>query len=254
MRLSAPPARTMSASLRSIRRNASPTACVPAAQAVVIVLLGPCALNASEMWAATMFGKYFRIHKGKRAPAPFWPKRLVSSLPSLSQASMSAGVNSGRSTGTRPVPITTPIRVGSSLSRSSPESWSPRPAAPTAKRMARDMIFMLLRCLAGIKGATSKSCTSAAILTGCPVASKLRMGPTPLVPFKQADQKASLPTPLGATTPRPVMTTLRIPAIPHRKDLHRDVRRRLRYNFRRSCGSFKGVTCSPFLRCPCLHW
>src|ERR1019366_7295156 len=61
-------------------------------------------------------------------------------------------------------------------------------------------------------GVTSKLFTSAAILTGCADASKLRIGPTPLMPFKQADQKASLPIPLGATTPRPVMTTLRISA------------------------------------------
>src|ERR1019366_9557833 len=59
-------------------------------------------------------------------------------------------------------------------------------------------------------GATSKLCTSAAILTGCAVASKERIGPTPLLPFKQADQKASRPIPLGATTPMPVITTLRI--------------------------------------------
>ena len=36
MRLSAPPARMMSASLRAMRRNASPTACVPTAPAVVM--------------------------------------------------------------------------------------------------------------------------------------------------------------------------------------------------------------------------
>src|SRR5579884_2341042 len=36
------------------------------------------------------------------------------------------------------------------------------------------------------------------------------MGPTPLRPATQADQKASLPTPLGATTPSPVTTTLRM--------------------------------------------
>src|SRR6516165_5797085 len=63
-----------------------------------------------------------------------------------------------------------------------------------------------------MNGVTSKSLTSAAILTGCAVASKLRIGPTPLLPFKHADQKWSLPTPLGATMPRPVTTTLRIPA------------------------------------------
>src|SRR3954451_18531752 len=56
----------------------------------------------------------------------------------------------------------------------------------------------------------SKSGTSAAILTGCADASKVRMGPTPLRPRTHADQKSSLPTPLGATTPNPVTTTLRM--------------------------------------------
>ena len=45
-------------------RNEFRRAGVPAAQAVVIVLLGPWALKASEMWAASMFGKYLRIHNG----------------------------------------------------------------------------------------------------------------------------------------------------------------------------------------------
>src|SRR5262245_49022360 len=61
-----------------------------------------------------------------------------------------------------------------------------------------------------MNGCTSKSGTSAAILTGWLEASKLRIGPTPLRPFLHADQNASLPVPLGATTPRPVTTTLRI--------------------------------------------
>src|SRR5262249_22799699 len=36
------------------------------------------------------------------------------------------------------------------------------------------------------------------------------MGRTPLRPSTQDDQNAALPTPLGATTPRPVTTTLRM--------------------------------------------
>src|SRR5262245_41179336 len=51
--------------------------------------------------------------------------------------------------------------------------------------------------------------------TGCREASKLVMGPTPLVPFTHARQKASLPTPLGATTRSPVTTTLRMTVSPH---------------------------------------
>src|SRR5437660_54226 len=40
------------------------------------------------------------------------------------------------------------------------------------------------------------------------------MGPTPLWPLQHADQNASLPTPLGATTPIPVTTTLRMIVLP----------------------------------------
>src|SRR5262245_61155109 len=42
------------------------------------------------------------------------------------------------------------------------------------------------------------------------------MGPTPLRPSTQADQNASLPMPLGLTTPSPVTTTLRIDRSPRR--------------------------------------
>src|SRR5947209_784351 len=88
-----------------------------------------------------------------------------------------------------------------------------RPAAPTANRIARLMILRLLRWLGGRNAATLKSCTSAAICTGWPEASKLRIGPTPLLPLRHAVQNASLPIPFGATTPRPVTTTLRMPAL-----------------------------------------
>ena len=102
-----------------------------------------------------------------------------------------------------------------------PEVWAERQLATfgfaedsggqaTAKRVQRLIDLMFFRWLAGRKGLTSSSGTSAAILTGCLEASKLRIGPTPLWPLRQAFQKASLPIPLGATTPSPVTTTLRI--------------------------------------------
>ncbi len=59
----------------------------------------------------------------------------------------------------------------------------------------------------------SKSGTSPATCTGSDDVSKLRIGPTPLLPLTQADQNASLPTPLGATTPTPVTTTLRMASL-----------------------------------------
>src|SRR3954465_1509314 len=60
----------------------------------------------------------------------------------------------------------------------------------------------------------SKSGTSAATRTGCWDASNVRIGPTPLRPLTHAFQNASLPTPLGATTPSPVITTLRMAFAP----------------------------------------
>src|SRR5262245_39377441 len=106
--------------------------------------------------------------------------------------------------------MTTPTRSGFSRSVSIPLSATAKRAAPTPNWVARPMILRNLRCSPGRNGATSKSGTSAAIRTGCPDASKLRMGPTPLRPLMQADQKGVLPTPLGATTPSPVTTTLRM--------------------------------------------
>ena len=41
-----------------------------AAQAVTTVLFGPCALCTSDMCAAVIFGRYFKIHSGKRPAAP----------------------------------------------------------------------------------------------------------------------------------------------------------------------------------------
>src|SRR3954465_15806522 len=60
----------------------------------------------------------------------------------------------------------------------------------------------------------SKSGTSAATRTGCWDASNVRIGPTPLRPLTHAFQNASLPKPLGATTPSPVTTTLRMAIAP----------------------------------------
>jgi hypothetical protein len=50
-------------------------------------------------------------------------------------------------------------------------------------------------------------------------ASKERMGPMPLWPSTHPSQKASFPTPFGATTPTPEMTTLRM-ILPRSAPLH----------------------------------
>ena len=163
-----------------------------------------------------MFGRYLRIQRGNRAAPARWPNRGTWKLPLPLQASLSSGASSDKSIGTTPVPMTTPTRSGFSCSVSRPLSATARAAAPTPNWVARPMILRNLRCSPGRNGATSKSGTSAAIRTGCPDASKLRMGPTPLRPLTQADQKGALPTPLGATTPSPVTTTLRMAAFASR--------------------------------------
>jgi len=85
------------------RRNASPTACVPAAPrggdrtVGALLVEGPRKCGPATMSAATSGST------AERAPRPpCWPKRLVSRRPSLSHDSIRAGVNSGRSTAPTP--------------------------------------------------------------------------------------------------------------------------------------------------------
>src|SRR5260221_302016 len=59
------------------------------------------------------------------------------------------------------------------------------------------MIFMLLRKAGGRKAVTSNSGTSAAMRTAWPEASKDRIGPTPLVPLRQADHNECLANPFS---------------------------------------------------------
>src|SRR5262249_26822596 len=96
-------------------------------------------------------------------------------------------------------------------------SRTARLAAATPNRAARLMTLRFLRSNEGMNGVTSKSDTSPAMCTGKDDVSKQRMGPTPLRPSTQADQKASFPTPLGATTPTPETATLRMAALHRRR-------------------------------------
>src|SRR5207245_6442634 len=68
--------------------------------------------------------------------------------------------------------------------------------------VARLMILTDLRCSSGRNGVTSKSLTSAPILTGWRLASNDRIGPTPLTPSRHAVQNASLPTQIGRASCR----------------------------------------------------
>ena len=96
-----------------------------------------------------MLGRYFKIQRGNNAPAPCLPK--CSGLNPLPlHASASRGAMSGRSMGTRPVPMITPSRSGSIRLRSRPLSVIAMPEAATPNFAARPMILMLLRCSWGM--------------------------------------------------------------------------------------------------------
>jgi hypothetical protein len=66
-----------------------------------------------------------------------------------------------------------------------------------------------------MKESRLKSGTSAAIFTGWEEASKVLIGPTPLTRSTQFFQYASLPMPFGATSPKPVTTSLRMIETPN---------------------------------------
>ena len=101
---SVPPASIKSASPRWIDRNASPTACAPAAHAVAVVRFGPrksCAIDTCPAAA---------LHKTRGT------KNGESFLPSLPRSSKRpAWVTS--ETWPIPLPIDTPARVGSTWNR-----------------------------------------------------------------------------------------------------------------------------------------
>src|SRR5271167_671740 len=106
-----------------------------------------------------------------------------------------------------PDPSTTPISrccSSESCEVSIPACFSASAEAASARGTARETC---LRSCASTHASSSKSCTSPAICTGKPLGSKLRMRFTPLLPARMALQNASLPIPLGLTTPMPVITT-----------------------------------------------
>ncbi len=106
-----------------------------------------------------------------------------------------------------PVPRITPISRFSSIdiaAGSRPASLIASVDAATASGTTRETC---LRSRASTQASSSNSGISPAICTGRDEGSKREMRFTPDFPARRARQKASLPMPLGLTTPSPVMTT-----------------------------------------------
>ena len=152
MRLSAPPASITSASPRATSRNASPTACVPATQAVTMVLFGPWQLNAIEMCAATMFGRYFRSQSGKSGESGRFGSgslRRVELAAVLARPGEQRGEFAEVHRHQARCPSRRRTAPGRSSARSRPLSATASPAAPTPNRAARPMTLTDLRNCVG---------------------------------------------------------------------------------------------------------
>src|ERR1700730_5369302 len=106
-----------------------------------------------------------------------------------------------------PVPRITPISRFSSIDMaegSRPASLIASVEAATARGTTRETC---LRSRASTQASSSNSGISPAMWTGNEDGSKREMRFTPDFPARRARQKASLPIPLGLTTPIPVTTT-----------------------------------------------
>ena len=112
---------------------ACPIACVAAAQAVVIVVLGPFALKFNVTWAAAMLGSTLSMKKGSIRMPPF------------SIILRTASSVFGRPP--NPLPIETPSRSGSMLLSPRPESSNACRVAATAYWLKRAMRRASLRSM-----------------------------------------------------------------------------------------------------------
>ena len=146
IQLSVPPEIIISASPFWIILNASPRACVPAAQAVVVHEFGPLILNIIEIWPDAIFTISIGIRKGVILEGPLSSMTLCCSSMILKLP--------------MPEPTKTPILKGSSFDISRPESSTASLAAVTANCTN---FSMRLNSFFGIKGWGVKSLTSPAM-------------------------------------------------------------------------------------------
>jgi hypothetical protein len=173
---SLPPATITSQRPEATSRVALATACVPAAQAVQVFSAGPWRPWRIETAAVGAFAIIIGTRNGETRRSPrsrriwIWSSRVW--MPPM------------------PVPIQTPLRLGSAMS--SPACSSAMSAAAMANWVQRSV----RRTSLGLsnQGLGSKSWT--------------RRSPSGAGPFRPS-QKASTPMPQGATTPSPVTATRR---------------------------------------------
>src|SRR5215212_2682750 len=195
---SAPPATMAVASPWPMAWKARPMAWLEAAQAVVVVKLGPRRPSFIAIWPAAAFGISWGTVKGETRLGP-----LVRITASLASSELIPPM---------PVANTTPV---SSLSTASsiPLSSQASRAEVRANWVERSS---RLASLGPRLAAGSKSRHSAATLDGTGSGSTRVRGPRPDWPAQMASQYALAPTPTGVTAPSPVTTT-RCKVLPHRR-------------------------------------
>ncbi len=190
MTASAPPHSAASAYPWRMRRNASPTAFAPPAQAVTTAEECPLKPVSMEIRPAAMFVITIGMKKGETRSNPFSMPRACS-LSIVSNPPM-------------PEDTTTAQRALSVFSAVMPLwAW-----ACIAAATAKTQNLSILRSSPGGKTPAPSKSASAAHLTLRPSVSNRVMCLTPHTPFFIALQKVSVSFPVGAMTPRPVMTTL----------------------------------------------
>src|SRR5262245_169993 len=193
MMASAPPAIITSASPRSMRRMASPSAWLPVAQAVTTAEFGPLAPNRIEISPEAMFTISIGMKNGDTRSGPLalrtsWESSSVVIPP-------------------MPEPTRTPKRV--------PSIWSTFRSASSTAITAPAMAYFrygssLRSSFLSMYLSGSKPLSSPAMRVAKPLASNRVIGPMPETPLTSAAQNSSAVLPIGVRAPRPVMTTRRL--------------------------------------------
>ena len=185
---SAPPARTTSAVPSRISRAPSPTAWVPAAQAVATQTLGPVQPSSMARMAGVALGIIIGTRNGVTRVGPR-SMRTFSWSSSVARPPM-------------PTPATTAQRAGSA-----PVSPASRKASIPAAKPSWALRSTRRTSLGPRYSAPSKSLTWQAKRTGRSVVSKLVISAAIDRPASRVSQKVATSLPAGVFTPRPVMTT-----------------------------------------------
>src|SRR5262245_8822364 len=206
-----------------MRREASPIACAPVAQAVTTAWLGPRKPCRIDTWPEARLISALGMKNGEILRGPSF-SRMSALLPIASRPPM-------------PEPISTPVRfLASSSSGFQPLSLTASSAAAMANRMKSSMRRSSLAdiTLSGSKARGSPAPpprpstrgTTPAMRAGRSSTLKCSIRLTPDLPATSRSHVASAFAASGVTSPMPVMTTRRMRAcralaLPLRNELHR---------------------------------